>query len=501
MLKQSLDQRQLLKLSPQQIQLMKLLQVPTMDLEQRIKEELEINPALEELEPLESLQESEDNELDSLEIQSKQEDTDPENSRDTDEFDMNDYYDEDDIAAYKLRDNNYASREDSPDRPFSFNVGFHDQLLQQLGMLNLTPEQQQIGELIIGNLDDAGYLQRSIEAMTNDIAFSNNIIVSEQEIEWVLHQIQELEPAGIGARDLQECLLLQIDALLKDESTPFLTKASLLLARDIVQNYFEAFTKKQYEKILDKLGVDEDELRDALDEIVHLNPKPGMAVFENATDAPIVMPDFYLTNTDGKLHLSLNDRNDPDLRVSPSYMQMFSSYNQKKKKHRQEKEANVFLKQKIDSAQWFIDLIRQRYNTLYTIVQTIIDYQHDYFINGDIALLKPMRLKDIAELTNLDISTISRVTANKYIQTHFGIFLLKDFFSNSMANEEGTMVSTSGIKDVLHQLIEEEDKSEPLTDDALVDHLKTKGFEIARRTVAKYREAMGIAVARLRRQV
>lgn len=501
MLKQSLDQRQLLKLSPQQIQLMKLLQVPTMDLEQRIKEELEINPALEELEPLESLQESEDNDLDSLEIQSKQEDTNPENSRDTDEFDMNDYYDEDDIAAYKLRDNNYASREDSPDRPFSFNVGFHDQLLQQLGMLNLTPEQQQIGELIIGNLDDAGYLQRSIEAMTNDIAFSNNIIVSEQEIEWVLHQIQELEPAGIGARDLQECLLLQIDALLKDESTPFLTKASLLLARDIVQNYFEAFTKKQYEKILDKLGVDEDELRDALDEIVHLNPKPGMAVFENSTDAPIIMPDFYLTNTDGKLHLSLNDRNDPDLRVSPSYMQMFSSYNQKKKKHKQEKEANVFLKQKIDSAQWFIDLIRQRYNTLYTIVQTIIDYQHDYFINGDIALLKPMRLKDIAELTNLDISTISRVTANKYIQTHFGIFLLKDFFSNSMINEEGTMVSTSGIKDVLHQLIEEEDKSEPLTDDALVDHLKTKGFEIARRTVAKYREAMGIAVARLRRQV
>ncbi|MEG1910222.1 MAG: RNA polymerase factor sigma-54, partial [Bacteroidales bacterium] len=429
MLKQSLDQRQLLKLSPQQIQLMKLLQVPTMDLEQRIKEELEINPALEELEVPQNQQESEDSDLDSLEKQSSQEDIDPENSRDTDEFDMTDYYDEDDIASYKLRDNNYVDTSEISDRPFSFNLGFHDQLLQQMGMLDLSKQQQQIGELIIGNLDDAGYLQRSLESMVNDIAFSNNIIVSEQEVEWVLHQIQELEPAGVGARNLQECLLLQIDALLNDENTPFLSKASLSLAREIVQDYFEAFTKRQYEKIIDKLDVDEDELREAFDEIIHLNPKPGMAVFENTTDAPLVMPDFYLTSTDGKLHLSLNDRNDPDLRVSPSYMQMYSSYNKKKQKHKQEKEANVFLKQKIDSAQWFIDLIKQRYNTLYSIMQTIIDYQLEYFVNGDISLLKPMRLKDIAALTNLDISTISRVTANKYIQTHFGIFLLKDFFS------------------------------------------------------------------------
>ncbi|MEG1498910.1 MAG: RNA polymerase factor sigma-54 [Bacteroidales bacterium] len=530
--KQSLEQKMMMKLSPQQVQLMKLLQVPTLALEERIKEELENNPALEEEEVdrnenaekdtndiedyssetssfSEEQQGHESNDLDYFAQDPADKPVDSSIEKDSSDFNLQDYMDpeESNDYDYKLKDHNYPNPDEEYHVPVSFRMGFHESLINQLGMLQLSQTQRQIGEVIIGNIDEAGYLQRSVEAMVNDLAFSQNIFVSALEIEKVLLEIQKLEPSGVGARNLRECLLIQLRNLeAETEALPFVT-----LAYQIIDRCFEEFVKRQYEKICEKLKISEEDLKKASEKIVSLNPKPGES--NHDTDfptAPTIMPDFYLSNEDGVLILSLNSKNDPNLRVSPTYSRMLRQYGREAEKKtensssvhtkkKENREAAFFIKQKIDSARWFIELIKQRQNTLLNTMQAIVDYQQEYFLAGDISKLRPMRLKDIAEKTALDISTISRVANNKYIQTHFGTFLLKKFFSNSMENEQGEKISTSEIKSLLAHLIQEEDKSQPLNDDALVEALKTHGFPVARRTVAKYREGLGISVARLRR--
>lgn len=491
MLKQKFQQKHLLKLSPQQIQLVKLLEVPVMDLQQRIKEELEINPALEEDES-EAKDESLDNPL-------ADEGGDEENSRDTDDFDFADYMDEDDVSSYKLKSNNYAAPEDAYERPISFSLGLQEQLMEQVGMLPLDEKQQVIAKVIVGNIDDDGYLKRDLYSLVNDLAFSYNLMTEEEDIQFVLKEIQGLEPAGVGARNLQECLTLQLQYAIQ-QNPPLDQLFTLNISLQILKDYFEEFTKKHYEKIKSKLNLSDEDFSDAIDEILALNPKPGGLV-SDSTQTQTIIPDYYLTVQDGEFILTLHGDNDPNLKVNKSYQQMLQTMVAKNKRSDQDKEALKFVKQKIESAHWFMDMLVQRQHTLLFIMQAILEFQREYFLSGDISLLKPMILKDIAEPLGFDMSTVSRVTSNKYIQTPFGIFLLKHFFSNAMTNSEGEEVSTSEIKDVLMQLIQNEDKKCPLNDEAMVEELKKKGFNVARRTVAKYRENMGFPVARLRRGV
>lgn len=488
MLKQRLQQKLIQKLSPQQIQLIKLLEVPTIQLEQRIKKEIEENPVLEEG------REEEDN----FEEQNQEEEYD---SND-DEFSIEDYLpDDEELPNYKLSTNNYSTDDKKTEIPYSTGTSFHEHLEQQLGLRMLTEQQQVLADYLIGNIDEDGYLRRDIEAIVNDIAFSQNIMTSEKELLDILEIIHDFDPPGVGARDLQESLKLQLEYKIKS-NTNEIEAILFKLAYKIVKNHFSEFTKKHYEKITNKLNLSEDELRDAVDIILRLNPKPGSA-YSNPLNknSQHITPDFIMENIDGELILSLNSRNVPDLRVSKTYATMLESYHKNKSKSKQQKEAISFVKQKLDSAKWFIDAIKQRQNTLMHTMDAIVQYQQQYFVEGDETMLKPMILKDIAEKTNLDISTISRVVNSKYIQTHFGIFPLKYFFSEGMQTESGEEVSTREIKKILQECIDNESKKKPLTDEKLAEILQEKGYQIARRTVAKYREQLNIPVARMRKEL
>lgn len=486
MLNQRLQQKLLQKLSPQQILLMKLLQIPSQALEQRIKQEIEENPALEEL----------DEDYDSNNAESEDDslgDSD-EKDRDNEEFDISDYMDDDDTPAYKLSANNTSTDDERREIPFASGTSFHETLISQLGMQHMSKTDYQIALNIIGNLDDAGYLQRDLGAMVDDLAFSQNISTTRGDLERILAYIQQFDPPGVGARNLQECLLIQLRR--KPQTVQVIT------AGIIIERFFEEFTKKHYEKITKKNKITNKELKDAIDEILKLNPKPGDSLSDDSRLNQYIIPDFIIQNKNGDLDLSLNSRNAPELRLSRTYTDMLETYSEDKNhKSHSHKEAVMFIKQKIDSARWFIDAIKQRQNTLYLTMNAIMEYQRAYFMEGDETRLRPMILKDIAEIVNLDISTISRVANSKYVQTPFGTFLLKSFFSESMQTDSGEEVSTREIKKILSDCVEAENKSKPVTDEQLTNILKEKGYNIARRTVAKYREQLNIPVARLRKEL
>ncbi|NMC37459.1 MAG: RNA polymerase factor sigma-54 [Bacteroidales bacterium] len=486
MLKQKLQQKLLQKLSPQQIQMIKLLEVPTLVIEQRIKKELEENPALEE-------GPDEDDEMQSGEDLEDQYD---EADKDHDEFTLDDYIEEDDIPEYRLQVNNYSRDEEKKaEIPFSVGSSFHEHLESQFNLRDLTEKQKILGEYIIGNIDEDGYLRRDLENIVDDLAFLQNVTTSEKELEEVLEIIQDLDPPGVGARTLRECLLIQL--AIKDR-----TQGSIKLANTIIDLYFDEFSKRHYDKITAKLNITDDELRNAIEEILKLNPKPGSVFSDSFTKTSHqIIPDFILDLTEDGFDLHLNSRNLPELRLSSSYNEMLHSYIKNKNQKKEMKEAIMFVKQKIDSARWFIDAIKQRQNTLLLTMNAILEYQQEYFADGDETKLKPMILKDVAEMTGLDISTVSRVANSKYIQTHFGILPLKFFFSEGLQTDSGEEVSTREIKRILQDCIENEEKRRPLTDERLTEILQEKGYQIARRTVAKYREQLNIPVARLRREI
>jgi len=477
----SLQQRLLQKLSPQQIQVIKLLEIPTTLLEQRIKSELDENPILE-------LIEGEDSD-DSY-------DNDSDDSSSEDEFSVEDYLnEEDDVPSYRLSANNYSKDDKAVDMPYSSGVSFHDSLIEQLGLSDLGDDEKLIAEYIIGNIDEDGYLRRDLLSISDDLAFLRNMDVKLEDLERYLEVIQDFDPPGIGARDLQECLLLQI---LRKKG-----KDSTCLAAKILQDNFEEFTRKHYDKIIKKYDLTDAELKEAIDEILKLNPKPGSSYSNPMSKSnQVIVPDFLLDNQDGEFNLSLNQKNVPDLQLNGTYIDLMKSYAvNKSKASKDQKEALSFMKQKLDSAKWFIDAIRQRQHTLMLTMSEIIKFQHEFFLDGDETKLRPMILKDIADLTGLDISTISRVSNSKYIQTHFGIYPLKYFFSEGMQTDTGEEVSTREIKTILQECIANEDKRRPVTDEKLALILKEKSYVVARRTVAKYREQLGIPVARMRKEL
>ena len=485
MQKLSLQQKLLQKLSPQQIQVIKLLEIPTMQLEQRIKKELEENPVLEIAgDGPDSLQEGEAQELKSNE------------DADKEEFSVEDYLNEEDIPSYKLNAQNYSKDDKFTDIPFSVGSSFHEFLHEQLGLLPLNEEEQLLAEYIIGNIDEDGYLRRELESIVDDVAFAHNVEAADEEMYKLLWEIQEFDPPGVGARNLRECLLLQIKR--RDKK-----RESVITATKILKDTFEEFTKKHYKKIISKFSLTEEELKAAINEILKLNPKPGSAYSNPLNKAnQQIIPDFLLDLEEGELRLTLNQRNVPDLHINDDYLGMLKSYKDNKKgQSRTQKDAVTFVKQKIDSAKWFIDAIRQRQHTLLLTMSEIINLQKEYFMEGDEAKLKPMILKDIADRTDLDVSTISRVSNSKYIQTHFGIYPVKYFFSEGMQKDTGEEVSTREIKKILQECINGEDKRKPLTDEQLAKILKEKSYPIARRTVAKYREQLDIPVARLRKEL
>ena len=492
-------QRQELKLSPQQIQLMKLLQLPLIELEQRIKEEMEINPALEDSREHDDYEDNEPINDDNNDDGENDDYNDDEvNFSKDDEFDINDYLPEEDRDdySYKLQANNYSDDDDPYEAPIVNEETFQDYLNQQLAYRDLTEKQLEIGEYIIGNLDDNGYLNRPVPNIADDLLFTMNLSATEEEVSEVLKIVQELDPPGIAARDLQECLLIQLKKL--QEDNPFHKDYSLSFT--IVKDYFEEFTKKHYDKIAKKLEVSNRELKAALDEILKLNPKPADASSSGTKNIHYITPDFFVFVRDGKVELSLDGRNTPELHISKSYIKMLEEFSNSKD-NRSKQEAVQFVKQKIDAAKWFIDAINQRQNTLYVTMKAIVDIQEEYFLTGDETKLKPMILKDVADKIGLDISTVSRVANSKYVQTPYGTFLLKFFFSEGITNDEGEEVSTREIKKILKDAVENEDKASPMTDEQLMLVLKEKGYPIARRTVAKYREQLGIPVGRMRKKM
>lgn len=467
MLRQSLQQKQTQKLSPLQIQTIKLIELTGLELEQRIEKELEENPVLDEV--------SDEDREDS-----------PRN------ISLSEYRGEDPTPSYKLYVNNQSKDLKPQYNTFSVKESFHQSLEDQLGYCDLDERQRQIALFIIGMIDDDGYLRRDLDSLTDDIAFRLNIETTVDEVEDILFIIQDFEPAGVGARDLRECLLIQLAAKKKT--------ASVELAQTILQDYFEEFTKKHYSKIINRLGISEDELKEAIAEIVRLNPRPGGQIDDSYSEqTQQVVPDFIVDLKDGELEMSMPRFSTPELRINKKYADVLMEA--ANSATREKKEAASFVKQKLDSAKWFIEAVKQRQNTLQSTMQAILDYQHDFFIDGDETKLKPMVLKNIAEATGLDISTISRVVNSKYVQTHFGIYPLKYFFSEGLVANDGEEVSTREIKTILSTCIEEEDKHAPLTDEELVAVLNEKGYQVARRTVAKYREQLNIPIARLRKEL
>ncbi len=498
MLKQRLQQKLLQKLSPQQIQLMKLLQVPALLLDQRIKQEIEVNPALEEGEDLYEEVELQDNNSDdydsAMETGEGENPDEPEHSQE-DEFDLDDYIHDDEIPDYRLNANNTSADDEVREIPYASGASMQEALLTQLGLRTLDDRQYLIASHIIGNIDESGYLQRDIHSLIDDMAFNQNIKTGFAEVLDLLRLIQEFDPPGIGARDLQECLLVQIRR--KEPRSKAIESATIILEKN-----FNDFTRKHYDKIRKKHHLTEKDLKEAIDEILKLDPKPGNSLQEAGKGAQYVIPDFILTHHDGELELSLNSHNAPDLRINRTYSEMFRAMAEARGKvDKRQKEALSFVKQKLDSARWFIDAIKQRQNTLMVTMQAILEFQYEYFLSGDETKLRPMILKDIAEMVQLDISTISRVANSKYVQTPYGTFLLKEFFSESLQTDSGEEVSTREVKKILQDCIEAEDKKKPLTDDVLAGILQEKGYNIARRTVAKYREQLDIPVARLRKEL
>lgn len=495
MLKQGLNQKLLQKLSPQQIQLMKLIQLPLPMLEERIKQEIEENPALEEVKKEEEYADEESVVLDSEEDEYDEDGVlvDEPEITSLEDFEEYEALLSDETPDYKLKSNNYSADDEEYTVPVVSSVTFFENLIHQLGMLKLTEKQRQIGEYIIGNLDDDGYLRRDLESISNDLLFTRNISATEAEIEEVLKKIQELEPPGIGARDLKECLLIQLS---KRPQTP-----TVKLARRILENYFDEFAKKHYEKLMDRLDLDEETMRDVIEEISKLNPKPGLQINTALDKDYSIIPDFIININNDQLELTLNERNTPELNISREYKELLQAYKEGAKTNKSQKEALLFVKQKLDSAKWFIEAIQQRQQTLLITMSAIMNFQKEFFLTGDWTKLKPMILKDIADEVGLDISTISRVASNKYVQTPFGTFLLKELFSEGMTTADGEEVSTKEIKKILELAIAEEDKSKPYTDDQLCKLLNEKGYPLARRTVAKYREQLGIPVARLRKEL
>ena len=494
-LSQSLQQKLLQKLSPQQIQLMKLLQVPTANLEERIKEELEENPALEQ-----SDEGHEDEYTDELKDEFDsvgEEDPEPDGSEDDyDNVDISEYVVDDDgeIADYKTRDDNYPEMDDQKVIPISVEVSFHELVLNQLGMLELDERNYKIAEQVVGSLDDDGYLRRELSSIADDLAFRQSLIVEEKEIESIIQQIQQFDPAGIAARDLQECLLLQLKRKTAEGQ-------SVQLAVQILSKYFDEFTKKHYEKIQRSLNLTDDQIKEVINQIIKLNPKPGGNMGEMNKAESYIIPDFFVINNNGLLELTLNSKNAPDLRISDGYKDMLKDYEKGSKKDKRQKEAVLFIKQKIDAAKWFIDMIKQRQDTLIGTMGAIMKHQQAFFLSGDETTMRPMILKDIAELTSLDISTVSRVANSKFVQTEFGTYRLKFFFSESLSTDSGEEVSTREVKKILSDIIEAEDKRKPLSDEVLTEMLQEKGYNIARRTVAKYREQLNVPVARLRKEL
>ena len=490
-LSQSLQQKQLLKLLPQQIQLMKLLQVPTAFLDEKIKEEIEENPALElasDGDEADSLAESEPVEADFSD------DYDEDSSNGLDNWDIHDYADNDDIADYRMRDDNHPELDDKSVIPFRLESTFHDMLIDQLSMLELNADERKAAEQIVGSIDDDGYLRREVASIVDDLAFRQGVFIKEDVVRRLIAQIQYFDPPGVCARDLQECLYIQLKRQLV-EGKP------VDLALRIITYHFDEFSKKHYEKIEKSLGITYEMLREAIQHIIKLNPRPGGLVSNDQVADSYVIPDFFVINNNGTLELTLNQKNAPDLRISEGYRDMLREYERGSKKDKRQKEAVLFIKQKIESAKWFIDIIKQRHQTLYNTMMAIMIHQHEFFITGDETTMRPMILKDIAEKTNLDISTISRVANSKFVQTEFGTFQLKFFFSESLSTDSGEEVSTREVKRILSDMVEAEDKQRPLSDDTLTEMLQQKGYNIARRTVAKYREQLNIPVARLRKEL
>ena len=487
MLKQTLQQKLLQKLSPQQIQFIKLLQVPTVSLDTRIKEELEENPALEDgsltnmTDPVEEYPDKDPDDDFSAEESSFDE-----------EFSVDEYIQEDEYKDYG-GGYDVDDEDNKKEIPIAIQDSFFENLQNQLDLLALSDKDFLIGQQIIGSLDDDGYLRRPIPSLIDDLAFSQNVIVEEKDVLEMLKIIQEFDPSGIGARNLQECLNIQLRK--KDTENPIIRQAL-----QVVDNFLDEFTKKHYDKIEKQLGVNSEELRDIVNEILKLNPKPGDSGAVAGKQLHII-PDFHISNNDSVLHLTLNGRNAPELRVSRSYQEMFEHYEKAEKNDKKMREAVQFVKQKLDSAKWFIDAIKQRQQTLLKTMNAIMEYQYDYFLSGDDRMLRPMILKDIADKIEMDISTVSRVANSKYVQTEFGTFLLKSFFSEAIQTESGEEVSNKEVKKILEECIANEDKRKPLADEKLTEILKEKGYSIARRTVAKYREAMNIPVARLRKEL
>jgi len=510
MLNQNLSHKLLQKLSPQQIQLMKLLQVPTAQIDQRIKEEMEANPALEtgneedEFEDSKNEEEVSDSPTESEEEidfdENSEDEIEPEEStvETVDEMDMSDFYDEADegVADYKTKDPSEFIDPDDENKsiPAAVNNTFHEYLDEQVGMMDLNEHEKQIALHLVGSLDDDGYLRRKLDAMVDDLAFRQNIDTSENELKRILLEIQKLDPSGVAARTLQECLLIQLRR--KEEPTLYTE-----IAIKIIENYFEPFAKKHYDKLEKHFDMNSAKLKRVIDEITKLNPKPGSTFAGGVSPQQFIIPDYLISNNNGELVLSLNNSNAPELRISSSFKEMISSYKSAKQKSKSQKEAILFIKQKIESAKWFIDAIQQRQNTMMMTMQAILEIQYDFLVTGDETKLKPMILKDVAEKTGLDISTISRVANSKYVQTEFGTLRLKSFFSESLSTDSGEEVSTREVKKILSDLIAIEDKSEPISDQKLTAILIQKGYNIARRTVAKYREQMNISVARLRREL
>ncbi len=501
MLRQTLSQKQIQKLSPQQIQLMKLLQVPTVMLEQRIQEEIESNPALEDNADAQEESSQDDQTDDSI-------DKDSDETEYADDTSLDDYiedYMNDDEPSYKYEINNYSADDEEKNIPIAIESSFHEFMENQMGLLDLNDREEIIAKQLIGSLDEDGYLRREPINITDDLAFAQNIMVSEEEVVNVLQKIQKLEPAGVGAQTLQDCLLLQIERKLNsedvqrhydDEEIHYLKLAHLILSK-----YFEEFSKKHYSKLLKSLNLYTDQLKEISKEILKLNPKPGAAYAPSSSiKKQYIVLDFIIDNKNGELDLALNSRNAPELRVNNQYKDMLATYNDNKK-NKKSREAAMFVKQKIDAAKWFIDAIKQRQDTMMRTMYTIMQFQYDFFLTGDEKNLRPMILKDIAEITGLDISTISRVANSKYVQTEFGILRLKDFFSESLQTSSGEEVSTREVKKILTEIIETENKRKPFSDEKLKNLLKQKGYEIARRTVAKYREQLNIPVARLRKEI
>ncbi|WP_298156519.1 RNA polymerase factor sigma-54 [Flavobacterium sp.] len=486
MIKQFLNLKLSQKLSPQQIQVMKLIQLPTQAFEQRLLEELNDNPALESG--------KEEPEIPADEYEADEYEDFDDSETDTMQEDINiDEYLNDDTPDYKTQANNYSDDDEERESPLAEPISFHQDLINQLNTFILNDEEREIAEFLVGSIDDTGYIRRSIPDMVDDMAFTQGIYTDEKTVERILHIIHQLEPAGVGARDLQECLLLQLK-----QKTP---TQDVALAIDILEQQFDAFSHKYYDKLMQKFGVSSADLKNAIHVIEKLNPKPGGSYTAGNRVTENIVPDFAIRILDGELQLTLNGRNAPSLHVSKDYQEMMQTYKDSRDKSSSQRDAVQFIKHKLDSAKWFIDAIRQRQETLLVTMNAIMHYQQEYFLEGDEAKLKPMILKDIADLVGLDISTISRVANSKYVETPYGTKLIKEFFSEGFTNDQGEEVSTIEIRKVLREIIEEEDKDKPLNDDQLADILKEKGFPIARRTIAKYREQLDIPVARMRRKI